>query len=118
MDYRRLGDSGLEVSVRVPRHDDVRRPTPDAAPREIVAHARDHGVNFIDTADAYERASPSASPARRSRAPRPLDPGDEGRQRDGRRRNNGGLSRRWILRRCDASLARHGPRPHRHLLPA
>ncbi len=27
--------------------------TDEPVAREIVAHARDHGVNFIDTADVY-----------------------------------------------------------------
>lgn len=32
-------------------------PTPESEARDIVPHARDHGVNFIDTADVYEKGA-------------------------------------------------------------
>jgi aryl-alcohol dehydrogenase (NADP+) len=53
MEYRRLGNSGLKVSplcVGAMMFGDL---TDEAVSREILASARDAGVNFIDTADAY-----------------------------------------------------------------
>jgi len=54
MEYRRLGRSGLQVSqlslgswVTYKNQVDV------AAARELLAAARDHGVNFFDNAEAY-----------------------------------------------------------------
>ena len=108
MDYRRLGDSGLDVSIvclgtmmfgdRTSRDEAI----------GIVTHAREHGINFIDTADIYakgesERITGEAIRAERSRwilatkVGNPMIEGD---------RNASGLSRRWIVAECEASLAR------------
>ena len=92
------------------RHDDVRRTDTESEAREIIAHARDHGVNFIDTADVYEkgaseRITGAAVAASRehwivaTKVGNAMTPGVK---------NNGGLSRRWILAECDASLKRMG----------
>ena len=123
MEYRRLGDSGLEVSSLCLGTMMFGDPTPDdATAREIIAHARDAGVNFIDTADVYDEGRLRAHRRRRRsrRIARRLDPRDQGRQRDdAKSRNDGGLSRRWILRRVRRRAStRLGARLHRHLLPA
>lgn len=110
MEYRRLGRSGLDVSVVCLGTMMFGDRTDAAAAHEIVAHARDHGVNFIDTADAYaggasERIAGAAIRAHRdhwvlaTKAGNALDP---------KLRNNGGLSRRWLMQACDGSLARLG----------
>ena len=53
MEYRRLGDSGLEVSVLCLGAMMFGDRTDDAASKRIIDSAFDAGVNFIDTADAY-----------------------------------------------------------------
>ena len=109
MDYRKLGRSGLKVSPLCLGTMMFGGPTGEADSREIVAAARDLGVNFIDTADAYnagesERVVGRAIAAERDRwvlatklANKLTDDP-----------NSGGLSRRWVQMACDASLKRLG----------
>ena len=87
--------------------------TGDAEAGEIVAHAFDAGVNFIDTADAYaDGASETITGAaiRASRARWILATkvanvmGGAGNEKP----HTGGLSRRWMFQACDASLKRIG----------
>ena len=51
--YRTLGNSQLKVSPLCVGAMMFGDQTDEPVAREIVAHARDHGVNFIDTADVY-----------------------------------------------------------------
>jgi len=53
MDYRRLGRSGLKVSSLCLGAMMFGDQTSEADSLEIIASAREAGVNFIDTADAY-----------------------------------------------------------------
>ena len=53
MQYRRLGKSNLKVSALCLGTMMFGRQTPFDEAARIVASARDHGVNFIDTADVY-----------------------------------------------------------------
>ena len=53
MNYRRLGRSGLKVSPLCLGAMMFGDQTSEADSLEIIASARDAGVNFIDTADAY-----------------------------------------------------------------
>jgi aryl-alcohol dehydrogenase-like predicted oxidoreductase len=109
MQYRPLGRSGIKVSpyclgammfgkIGNPDHDDCVR---------IVHKALDFGINFIDTADAYNRGESEeivgkALKGRRdtvvlaTKAHRPM--GDDPNQRGG--------SRRWLMSEVDASLRR------------
>jgi len=108
MTYARLGSSGVDVSILTLGTMMFGDRTDAAAAREIVAHARDAGVNFIDTADVYakgesERITGAAIRAERDRW---ILATKVGNKMDPNERNNGGLSRSWILRACDASLAR------------
>ncbi len=109
MEYVRLGHSGLVVSPLCLGAMMFGDRTDAAESARIVADARDAGVNFIDTADAYanggsERIVGSLVREHRrdwivatkvanvmTRAPR-----------------DGGLSRRWIMLACDDSLGRLG----------
>jgi len=50
--YRQLGRSGLKISPIAWAHD-VRRADDEATSSRIVAKAREAGINFIDSADAY-----------------------------------------------------------------
>ena len=53
MTYRRLGASNLKVSALCLGTMMFGKQTPDAEAARIVAPAKDHGINFIDTADVY-----------------------------------------------------------------
>ena len=109
MDYRRLGRSGLKVSPICLGTMMFGGPTPEADARAIVDHARDAGINFIDTADMYtegrsEEITGRAIAADRddwvlaSKVANPMGPGP----------NQGGLSRVRIMQACEASLRRLG----------
>jgi len=111
MDYRQLGKSGLRVSPVCLGTMMFGDRTGDREAGEIVAHARDAGVNFIDTADVYANGASETITGNAIRA-------DRGRWILATKAGNamtlpgcefphtGGLSRRWILRACDESLAR------------
>src|SRR4051794_31007094 len=107
MHFRRLGNSGLEVSVLCLGTMMFGDRTDAAASKEIVAHALDHGVNFIDTADAYstgesETIVGATIQAERRRWILATKVGNV----MTRAPDDGGLSRRWITAACDASLKR------------
>jgi aryl-alcohol dehydrogenase-like predicted oxidoreductase len=107
MEYRRLGNSGLEVSPLCLGTMMFGDRTDAAAAQGIVDAAFDAGVNFIDTADNYtkgasEKIVGQAIKANRARwilATKVANVMTE-------KPHDGGLSRRWILRACDDSLAR------------
>jgi aryl-alcohol dehydrogenase-like predicted oxidoreductase len=112
MPYRKLGSSGMHVSILCLGTMMFGGRTDAKTSNEIVAHAYDTGVNFIDTADAYtDGASESivGAAVREHRDrwivatkvgnPLPFIAG---------RPHTGGLSRRWIMQGCDGSLARLG----------
>lgn len=110
MDYRRLGDGGLSVSTVCLGTMMFGGPTPAAQAREIIAHARGNGVNFIDTADVYEKGESEriTGPAIANDRGHWIVATKVGNAMDPKAANNGGLSRRWILSACDASLKRLG----------
>ena len=110
MEYRRLGDSGLEVSIVCLGTMMFGGPTPEAEAREVIAHAHDHGVNFIDTADVYEKGVSERITGAAIASSRDdwIVATKVGNPMIARAKNNGGLSRRWILAECDASLKRLG----------
>ena len=109
MEFRRLGDSGLEVSAVCLGTMTFGDRTDAAEAQRIVDAAFDAGVNFIDTADVYnrgvsERIVGAAIKQNRRRwilATKVANP-VTGRPHDG------GLSRRWIQHACEDSLARLG----------
>jgi aryl-alcohol dehydrogenase-like predicted oxidoreductase len=68
MQFRRLGDSGLEVSEICLGTMMFGDRTDAATSQRIIASAFDAGVNFIDTADVYVKgASESMDPCDQSR---------------------------------------------------
>jgi aryl-alcohol dehydrogenase (NADP+) len=109
MHYRRLGRSGLEVSPLCLGTMMFGDRTDAATAARIVDAAADRGINFIDTADKYaegesERIVGAAIAARRHHwilATKVANPMTA-------KPHDGGLSRRWIMRACDESLARLG----------
>ena len=111
MRYRTLGGTGIQVSVHClgammlgsignPDHDECVR---------IVHTALDHGINFVDTADMYSSGESVEIVGKALRGRRddvvlatkvhfPMGQGP----------NNGGNSRRWILKEVEESLRRLG----------
>src|SRR3954469_1806836 len=106
--HRRLGTSGLDVSSLCLGAMMFGDQADEAEADRIMRQARDAGINFIDTADAYgggrseeivgktvssDRDPWRIAPKVGTRLP-PLSP------------DRGGNGRRWILRGVDESLAR------------
>ena len=110
MQYRRLGRSPLEVSALCLGTMMFADQTAAAEAGEILAHARDRGVNFIDTADIYSLGKSESmlgellrGGAREhwvlaSKLGNPMGPGP----------NRSRYSRRWVESACEASLRRLG----------
>ncbi|QOZ23166.1 aldo/keto reductase [Bradyrhizobium sp. CCBAU 51753] len=109
MQYRQLGRSGLKISPICIGSMMFGGPTDEATSGRIIAKAREAGINFIDSADAYnggksEEVVGRAISNQRANwvlATKLANPiGDDP--------NHGGLSRRWVFQACDASLQRLG----------
>lgn len=109
MEYRNLGRSGVRVSPLCLGTMNFGGPTDEATAGRIVARARDAGVNFIDTADAYTGGESERIVGRTVAADRdawvvatklanPIAADA----------NGAGLSRKWMMRAVEASLRRLG----------
>src|SRR3979409_1664135 len=107
MEYRQLGRSGLEISPICLGTMMFGGPTDEATSTRIVAKAREAGINFIDTADAYSSGNSEQVVGRAisnnrqnwvlaTKLANPM--GDDP--------NRGGLSRRWVLQAAEESLKR------------
>ncbi|MFN4088288.1 MAG: aldo/keto reductase [Alphaproteobacteria bacterium] len=109
MDYRKLGRSGLKVSPLCLGAMNFGGPTDEADSLRIIGTARDAGINFIDTADAYnggrsEEVVGRAVGAERDQwviATKLANPVGKG-------PNGGGLSRKWMMQAVEHSLRRLG----------
>ena len=109
MDYRGLGRSGLKVSPLCLGTMMFGGPSDEATSGRIIAHAREAGINFIDTADAYnngrsEQVLGRAIAAERSwwiLATKLANPTSDS-------PNDRGLSRRRTFAAVEASLHRLG----------
>ncbi len=107
MQYRQLGHSPLQVSALCLGTMMFADQTDEASAASIVANAREHGVNFIDTADIYTKGASESMVGRLLQG-----------QRDdwvlatklgnvmGAKPNEGYYSRAWMLREVEASLQR------------
>lgn len=107
MRYRALGRTGLEVSILCLGTMMFGGRTDTALAKRIIDHAYDQGVNFIDTADAYhagraEEIVGEALTATRSHWILATKVGNA----MGEDRNHKGLSKRWLIQACEASLRR------------
>ena len=107
MQYRRLGTSNLKVSTLCVGTMMFGKQTPFEEAARIVASAHEHGINFIDTADVYNKGASEK---------------DLGNLLAGQRQhwvlasklgnpvseavNEGHYSRRWLMQQTDAILAR------------
>ena len=107
MQYRRLGKSNLQVSNLCLGTMMFGDQTGAAEAASIVAHAREHGVNYIDTADVYTKGASETM----------LGTLLAGQRHDwvlatklgnkmSDRVNESRYSRAWMLREVEASLAR------------
>ena len=109
MEYRNLGRSGLRVAPLCLGTMNFGGPTDEPTARAIIGQAREAGVNFIDTADAYtggrsEEIVGRAIAGDRDRwvlATKLANPGADD-------ANGQGTSRQWIMRAVEASLKRIG----------
>ena len=109
MNPRNLGRSGLRVSPLCLGTMNFGGPTDEPTARNIIAQAKDAGVNFIDTADAYtggqseEIVGRAIAPDRDAwiLATKLANPGASD-------PNGQGTSRQWIVRAVDRSLQRLG----------
>ena len=107
MRYRNLGKSQLRVSELCLGTMMFADQTDIAEARRIVGWARDHGVNFIDTADMYSLGKAEAMVGRLIADKRhdwvlATKVGNKLSDRP----NESHYSRTWMLRACDASLKR------------
>ena len=109
MSYRYLGRSGLKVSRLALGTMMFGGPTDEATSHAIIERARSQGINFIDTADVYQKGVTEQVVGRGIRAHRddwvlatkfgnPLGQGP----------NRGGTSRKWIIEAVEGSLRRLG----------
>jgi aryl-alcohol dehydrogenase-like predicted oxidoreductase len=107
MEYRRLGTSPLKVSSLCLGTMMFADQTDLGVAREIVAHAQDHGVNFIDTADVYSlgKSESMVGELLKGRREDWIVATKLG-NRMSERPNESQYSRRWVQRACEASLQR------------
>jgi aryl-alcohol dehydrogenase-like predicted oxidoreductase len=107
MNYRPLGKSPLQVSTLCLGTMMFGDQTDLAESRKIAAHAHEHGVNFIDTADVYstgesEKIVGDVVHARRHDWILASKVGNKMSERV----NESQYARSWVLRECEASLQR------------
>ncbi|MDQ3188944.1 MAG: aldo/keto reductase, partial [Pseudomonadota bacterium] len=105
--YRTLGNSQLKVSSLCLGSMMFGDQTDEPVACEIVAHARDHGVNFIDTADVYSKGKSESMVGSLLKGQRDdwvlaTKVGNKMSEKP----NESHYSRTWVLRECDASLKR------------
>src|ERR1700712_2479411 len=109
MDYRPLGRSGLKISPICLGTMMFGGATDEPTSARIVAKARDAGINFIDSADAYSKGASEEVVGRAISDSRQHwvlatklanQMGDDP--------NRGGLSRRWVLQAAEESRKRLG----------
>jgi aryl-alcohol dehydrogenase-like predicted oxidoreductase len=109
MQYRNLGKSPLQVSALCLGTMMFADQTDRAEAARIVAHAHEHGVNFIDTADAYTTGRSETMVGELLQGQRhqwvlATKLGNKMSERP----NESHYSRSWMQRACDASLQRLG----------
>ncbi len=107
MDYRNLGKSPLKVSTLCLGTMMFGDQTDLAEAQNIVAHASEHGVNFIDTADVYSVGASETMVGELLRGDRSswiLATKIGNKMSD--RLNESHYSRSWMMREVEASLSR------------
>ncbi len=107
MQYRHLGKSPLQVSALCLGTMMFGDQTGETEAAAIVAHAREQGVNYMDTADVYTQGASEAMLGKLLKGQRHdwvLATKLGNKMSD--RPNQGGYSRAWMLREVEASLER------------
>lgn len=108
-DYRALGSSALKVSRLSLGTMMFGGPTDEPTSKRIIDNARDHGINFIDTADVYNAGVSEEIVGRAVSEHRDdwviatkfVNQTSQG-------PNSGGYSRKWVYQAVEASLRRLG----------
>lgn len=110
MQYRSLGKSPLKVSALCLGTMMFADQTDLAEARSIAAHAREHGVNFIDTADVYSTGKSETMVGELLKAGSRHDwvLASKVGNKMSERPNESQYSRSWVERECEASLQRLG----------
>ncbi len=110
MQYRSLGKSPLKVSALCLGTMMFADQTDLAEARSIAAHAREHGVNFIDTADVYSTGKSETMVGELLKAGSRHDwvLASKLGNKMSERPNEAQYSRSWVERECEASLQRLG----------
>jgi aryl-alcohol dehydrogenase-like predicted oxidoreductase len=109
MEYRTLGRSGLTVSPLCLGTMNFGGPTDAQTAQRIITGARDAGVNFIDTADAYTGGRSEEITGQAIAQDRDAWVlATKLSNRMAKDPNGGGLSRKWVMRAIEASLRRLG----------
>ncbi len=109
MQYRHLGRSGLKISPICLGTMMFGGPTDEATSSRIIAKAREAGINFIDSADAYNGGQSEQVVGRAiSNSRHSWILATKLANQIGNDPNRGGLSRRWVLQAADESLKRLG----------
>ena len=109
MQYRQLGRSGLKISPICLGTMMFGGPTDEATSSRIVAKAREAGINFIDSADAYNGGQSEQVVGRAiSNSRQNWVLATKLANQIGDDPNRGGLSRRWVLQAAEESLKRLG----------
>lgn len=107
MDYRFIGKSGLRVSTICLGSMNFGATTSEPEARKMMDVARKSGVNFIDTADAYNGGKSEAMVGKLLKADRAdWVLATKVGQQDGPPERKRGLSRKWMLEAIDQSLNR------------
>ncbi len=107
MRYRVLGRSGIRVSELCLGTMNFGGQTDDHEASRIIAHARDSGVNFIDTANTYAEGRSEQTIGRHLRGERDRWViATKVAQPTGTGQNDRGLSRTHLMRAAEASLRR------------
>src|SRR5438445_8129792 len=109
MQYRQLSSSGLWIHPSCLSHRLFGGPTDESTSLRIVAKAREAGINFIDSADAYNGGQSEQVVGRAiSNNRQNWVLATKLANQIGDDPNRGGLSRRWVLQAADDSLKRLG----------
>jgi aryl-alcohol dehydrogenase (NADP+) len=109
MEYRNLGRSGLKISPICLGAMMFGGPTDEATSRRIVDRGRAAGINFIDTADAYNEGRSEEVVGKAIREHRnDWVLATKVANQTGKGPNHGGLSRLYLFREAEASLRRLG----------
>lgn len=107
MEYRNLGRSGLKVSKLSLGTMMFGGRSDEAASQEIIAHSREQGINFIDTADVYNEGESERIVGRALAGDRDWWVlATKAANIMGEGPNRRGLSRRWLIQALEDSLTR------------